>query len=1399
MRTHSRLIGKLALLLSAPTAISMTTVTTVTTAAAPAAAAAGPVRVVESDERGITLQLDVPPMSLAAQRDGRSVLQAGSLDLTNQPGRPALPYASALIALPPGARAVPRVIASASEEIRSGVRLASNGRSIVRRIDATETFEPVVEPVDPIVDGPWPAAMVELGEELTLRRQRMVSVRILPFRYDEASGRLWTRHSVTVRVDFVGAQRAPGVASRDIHWDRVLRGAVLNFDQARTWHARPEPLRSHGGSLFDDVGTRGTGTLGATATAVAAFDEVFAEVRVQTDTSGVYALRFDDLAANGYPVGVPVGQVSVHRHEFLENSNPAFATVEVPIEVDDANSNDVFDAGDRIVLYVLSWAQRARASFAQRTWGDGEVLYATFITDRAPLRMAARPGWRDLTLTPLLSYPYTERFEQSIGYTRLPPDTNSDQFQMSNILYFPRRDSFPFETHDVDTLGLVTATVTWSGARSTTHAVWAQLRNFRGQFTSLGDSVRWFGYSDFSRTTTIFGSSLTEGPTNVLRTWGKSSGDDLAYARLNWFQLTYWRSYHALEGKFECNNGTTTGAFQIQGYGFNSGAVRVYDVTDSLNPVRLAIDPSHIEFDGLEYSISFQDSSAAPRRYWVFDQPKVVPRSRMGTVVRRALANSAPSNYLMVVPEAWLALAAPLAEFRRAQGYQVLVAPLESIEDEFNGGRRSSYALKRFFKYAFDLWGAEFAVLLGDGSEDPQNLLGDSGPDWIPTQKILGPVPAGDAREAIPSDTWLVSLENPSLPSLFLGRIPANSPEALTAVIAKVIQYETVAPDQTWRRDMLLVADDKYSTVTTFGSGGGSVSQYCEKDYENVFKALSDSVRAIVVRDAGLALGNVEVFDLNYYLRNEPYTIGAGGDTCRIRVDQTQVRTRATVSPLIFDRLNQGRLWWNYQGHANQYVLSHESFYLNQPFDDDKQYLANIDKPFFFSAFSCHANGFAAAHELSDRVGPSIGEDVVMLPNRGAIASWASAGFEILPTPVQRPEHLNTRLAKRLFADPPRDPFDNAARVVLGEVIGQTLVDNFNAEFSSLERDVAKSYVLLGDPATRISVGAPQVVVTANGVPVTSGEPVRLFSFGDTLRLEAEVASNVAIRTLTVEYRDAASSRILGPGEYLVTPAFPDTGTASQGGRRFHISVVSQLSAGSYRYVIRAVDRNGVVVQFDVVFEFQTVLRAGGDPIQPNDPVRSDAELSVLILSPSPIDPITDIELLLNGAPLAFTAAPFQGDTTRREYVLSWNHAPYAAGPPYVVTVKLGGLKVALHSFTVSDRSSFADLMAFPNPFDDELGTRFSFTFTGAQPFDLLLRVYTVSGRLIFQRTERNLQPGYHQLPWDGRDAEGEKLANGIYFYKLLAKSDAGDVVEQGRLVKLRRPRRAIEEEITPP
>ena len=138
-----------------------------------------------------------------------------------------------------------------------------------------------------------------------------------------------------------------------------------------------------------------------------------------------------------------------------------------------------------------------------------------------------------------------------------------------------------------------------------------------------------------------------------------------------------------------CNSGNATGPYQIRAEGFASNALRVYDVTDSLLPVRLAVDASHVEFDGVEYSISFQDVSGGERRqYVVFDQPKRLPPERLSAVTRRNLAGGPPSGYLIVVPEAWLDVANTLADLRRSEGHAV------SADHNRLGATRSPRALR---------------------------------------------------------------------------------------------------------------------------------------------------------------------------------------------------------------------------------------------------------------------------------------------------------------------------------------------------------------------------------------------------------------------------------------------------------------------------------------------------------------------------------------------------------------------------------------------------------------------------------------------------------------------------------------------------------------------------------
>jgi len=417
----------------------------------------------------------------------------------------------------------------------------------------------------------------------------------------------------------------------------------------------------------------------------------------------------------------------------------------------------------------------------------------------------------------------------------------------------------------------------------------------------------------------------------------------------------------------------------------------------------------------------------------------------------------------------------------------------------------------------------------------------------------------------------------------------------------------------------------------------------------------------------------------------------------------------------------------------------------------------------------------------------------VTLPSRGAIGSWASTGYEILPSGGT--SHINVAWARAMFEDPPNDTYlgQSGARVVLGESIALALARYVPTQvFNPNERGIGLTYHLLGDPGTRLSIGPPEAVVTANGVPVTSGQPVRLHTLGDTLRLEADLVSNVALTAISLVRSDSAGSTTIPPADYTLTPAFPDT-SAAGGGRRYHLSYFTTLQPESYSYTFTTQDRYGVNGNFVVTFQFLTQLLLGSAVLAENDPVPPTGAVSLRLFSPKPVNPATDLTLAINGVSQPFTATPVAGDPSGREWILSWSHAPYPIDHYEVVLTVVGG-GTHTHHFRVlvgGTELQVHNAIAFPNPFDDA-GTAFSFLLVSGSSVDVQIRVFTTSGRLVYERDERGLSPGYHQLAWDGRDAEGDKLANGVYIYRMLATNGASKAEQLGRLVKLRKPRRAV-------
>ena len=96
--------------------------------------------------------------------------------------------------------------------------------------------------------------------------------------------------------------------------------------------------------------------------------------------------------------------------------------------------------------------------------------------------------------------------------------------------------------------------------------------------------------------------------------------------------------------------------------------------------------------------------------------------------------------------------------------------------------------------------------------------------------------------------------------------------------------------------------------------------------------------------------------------------------------------------------------------------------------------------------------------------------------------------------------------------------------------------------------------------------------------------------------------------------------------------------------------------------------------------------------------------------------------------------------------------------------------------FTVKNNTSFAftDVYNYPNPMKDF--TTFIFQHNWDSPINVNIKVYTVSGRMIKEFNRTNITEKNVMIDWNGLDADGDAIANGVYLYKIIIKSLDGSV-----------------------
>ena len=102
-------------------------------------------------------------------------------------------------------------------------------------------------------------------------------------------------------------------------------------------------------------------------------------------------------------------------------------------------------------------------------------------------------------------------------------------------------------------------------------------------------------------------------------------------------------------------------------------------------------------------------------------------------------------------------------------------------------------------------------------------------------------------------------------------------------------------------------------------------------------------------------------------------------------------------------------------------------------------------------------------------------------------------------------------------------------------------------------------------------------------------------------------------------------------------------------------------------------------------------------------------------------------------------------------------------------------------TFQVHGKLQLVEPLNYPNPFTRDTTVTCELTKPAES---LTVKIYTVTGRLI-RELKTDAPAGFIKLEWDGKDDDGNEVANGVYFGKIIVKSDDADEDDQTHILKM--------------
>jgi len=1360
------------------------------------------VSIVQSDARGLTVEYAPPAPQIEPTQDpdGGARITVGGHIPCAIPGHPDLPGTFLRFGLP--ARGEPRVVVESIEYAPFGsARIAP-----VAAVAGTYEEPRQVFAFDPEIYGasaPFPRAPAELGETFLFDGQRAASLVLWPVRWNPRTRALDAVTRLRVRVEFPPARVAAGkgaAAPLSADAENSLRALLVNFETARAFR-EPAAARKSAGAL----GGPGAGSRGSRG-AGDSFASSNTWLRVKIPTKGVYEITYESLAAAGITnPGDVIGSTATLRlynggglelPDSLLAPRPEWMK-QIPLLLQD-DGDGRLEPGEAIVFYALALdgfldefndSLASDVHFHSRfaddniywlTWGGTFSEPAARMTPPVDGRVIAGSG-----ATPAFHFLHRTHEEQDIieDYTRPGEDgwfwadfrTGTDKRFFTSS---PGADTSLAATLHIRLYGHRQTEGGATGSRYQGNAVW--------NGAALGDSN--FTWDDRASSTSIrkipfdffYEGRLATGRADTLRVRVLPPLSEDVY--MCWFELAYQRRFDAAGQKiFRFSSPADTGRIHYDIARFTGTAPLLIDVTD-LFGARLVTGWS-VSGD----TLSFEAEESRRRRYALYDETALLTPSEIRAFPIQDLRDpELEADYLMIVADVAQSAASRLRDLRDNE-FAVQLVPLSQVVAQFGWGIAEPAAIRDFLQYAVTHWdggvgpGAgrvpRHVLFAGDATKDYRGLRRSANKNLVPTHYEVSP--DGQSINTFATDDWFAYLAQDTsgdgvldvyddLEDVAIGRLPISGASDLQTMVSKIVQYETNPELGDWRSRVLFVADDEMKGCPDRDRGSPCWDRFFLQQH-------TDDVE-------GAARLVPDAFDkIKIYLTEYPFGNSA---------------EKPAAKRAYLDALRKGVLLSHYAGHGGFDKMADENVFFSS--DADATKIQNGNRLYIFTAYSCSIGTF----DLADQ--SSIAELLLRSAGGGSIASFASSA----PAFAGSSSALGNGFVSELFVPP-----GGGTQLRVGEAI----------RISKTKPSVLRSrtndekYVYLGDPALRFAL--PKYEVRIDPHPnFTSASPDTVSGSvidGDSLATWFDGTASVFVEgsadTSGYDFYPPPDStrrhvRYHLPGGTI----YRGDVRVTDGRWQASFFVPVDLRVGRLARV-RAYVTNGLTDGLgfeDSLVTIRSALPDSGDldvtgPVitlsldgrayHPGITALPAAELSVRISDPHGINLQGDDDFFAVSVTIDERTVGERTLDLTRDFRYDFGKNDVGGLTVDLSSVSSTGVQPGRHTLTIhasdnynnrslleaeveivgeSETLDVTEPVNFPNPFSEETEIQYSLT----QNADVTVRIFTVNGRMI--REFRNIrgQIGRNEdLTWDGRDQDGDPVANGLYFFKVAAKSEDPD------------------------